>query len=58
MLFPAVMGIKVKLMSVCSQHLGNGVFIEHSLINGKPILYNLLVQLPVRQFIFIKGMAH
>ena len=58
MLLFAVMGIEEQAMTIGNEHLGNRILIEHSLIQGELSCEDLLVDLVLKQIIFVKGMAY
>ena len=64
-LFHAVVGIEIQLLSLGGNHLGNHVFIDHTLVQRQPSAHDGFVQLLIGYLIFTEsqtdqktGIAH
>ena len=57
-LFSVVMCIEIQLVTVCRQHLSNGVLVKHTLIHVQLVTEYLLVDLIFKQFVLIECVAY
>ena len=57
LLLLTVMGVEIKLMATCNEHLGDGVFVKHAFVDGQLSGEDGCVNFLRDQLVFVKGMG-